>query len=44
MKKASEDFPGYDWHNNAGYPTAKHKASIKKLGTTKLHRNSFKMS
>lgn len=44
MKKTSEDFPGYDWHNNAGYPTAKHKASIKKLGTTKLHRNSFKMS
>ena len=44
MKKASEDFPGYDWHNNAGYPTAKHKASIKKLGKTKLHRNSFKMS
>tara|TARA_B000000532_G_C18811355_1_gene381655 strand:+ start:175 stop:762 length:588 start_codon:yes stop_codon:yes gene_type:complete len=43
MKKASEDFPGYDWHKNAGYPTAKHKASIKKLGITKLHRNSFKM-
>ena len=44
MKKTSKDFPGYDWHNNAGYPTAKHKASIKKLGKTKLHRNSFKMS
>ena len=44
MKKASEEFPGYDWHKNVGYPTAKHKSSIKKLGVTKLHRNSFKMS
>ncbi len=44
MQKASEEFPGYDWHKNAGYPTSKHKAAIKKFGTTKLHRNSFKMS
>ena len=44
MQKASENFPGYDWHKNVGYPTAKHKAAIKKFGITKLHRISFKMS
>ena len=44
MQKASEEFPGYDWYNNVGYPTSKHKAAIKKMGLTKLHRNSFNMS
>ena len=37
------DFPGYGWEKNAGYPTAEHKEAIKLLGTTNLHRLSFKL-
>ena len=43
MGKAALEFPGYDWEKNAGYPTPKHKAAVKSLGTTNLHRLSFKM-
>lgn len=43
MKKSSIEFPGYGWEKNAGYPTAKHKQAIKALGTTNLHRLSFKL-
>ena len=42
MKKAALEFPGYGWEKNAGYPTLKHKKAIKALGTTNLHRMSFK--
>ena len=44
MTKAALEFPGYGWENNAGYPTKKHKARVKSLGTTNLHRLSFKLS
>ncbi|MBM72065.1 MAG: ribonuclease HII [Crocinitomicaceae bacterium] len=43
MKKSSIEFPGYGWEKNAGYPTAKHKQAVKALGTTNLHRLSFKL-
>lgn len=33
--------PEYDWKNNKGYPTKKHRDAIKKVGTTKIHRKSF---
>ena len=42
MKRAALEFPGYGWEKNAGYPTVKHKEAIKELGTTNLHRMSFK--
>lgn len=42
MKRAALEFPGYGWEKNAGYPTVKHKKAIKELGTTNLHRMSFK--
>tara|TARA_Y100000746_G_scaffold224569_1_gene227288 strand:+ start:498 stop:1085 length:588 start_codon:yes stop_codon:yes gene_type:complete len=42
MLKASIEFPGYGWEKNSGYPTLKHKQAIKVLGTTNLHRMSFK--
>ena len=44
MKKAALEFPGYGWDKNAGYPTLKHKAGVKLLGATNLHRLSFKLS
>ena len=43
MKRVALEFPGYGWENNAGYPTAKHKDAVKSLGTTNLHRLSFKL-
>lgn len=43
MKRVALEFPGYGWEKNAGYPTAKHKEAVKSLGTTNLHRLSFKL-
>lgn len=34
-------FPGYGWKSNMGYPTEKHRKSIKEYGVTALHRLSF---
>lgn len=43
MEKIHKDFPAYDWGNNMGYPTKKHRQAIKKYGTTKWHRKSFRL-
>ena len=43
MKRVALEFPGYGWEKNSGYPTAKHKDAVKSLGTTNLHRLSFKL-
>lgn len=43
MNAAAQQYPGYDWLSNKGYPTAKHRAAIKQLGTTPLHRMSFNL-
>jgi ribonuclease HII len=42
MKKMAEEFPGYGWENNAGYPTKAHREGIIKLGLTPIHRKSFR--
>ena len=36
-------FPYYDWVNNKGYPTKKHRQGIVEHGITKYHRKSFKL-
>ena len=41
MMGLHEEFPFYDWNNNKGYPTKKHRKAIKELGTTPYHRMSF---
>lgn len=41
MKKIAEEFPDYDWNNNKGYPTKKHREAIKMHGVTIHHRSSF---
>jgi len=41
MMRLHEEFPYYDWDNNKGYPTKKHREAIKKLGATPYHRMSF---
>ena len=41
MTKLSEDFPGYGWERNMGYPTKEHLEALQKLGLTPHHRLSY---
>ncbi len=43
MFKIHQEYPNYDWNKNKGYPTKKHRESIKSGGSTKYHRLSFKL-
>lgn len=43
MKELHQTYPNYGWDDNAGYPTAKHIAAIKKYGFSPLHRKSYKV-
>ena len=41
MQQLHTEYDMYDWNNNKGYPTRKHREGIKKYGPTPYHRNSF---
>ena len=41
MKKVAKKYPGYGFEIHKGYGTAKHRAQIKKLGLSPIHRKSF---
>jgi ribonuclease HII len=41
MVDLAQQFPGYGWDRNAGYPTAEHRAALLNLGVTAHHRRSF---
>ena len=41
MANYDQEFPGYDFAQNAGYGTAKHLEGIEKHGVTPIHRTSF---
>lgn len=43
MNRIHEEFPMYNWKQNKGYPTQEHRDAIKKFGTTKYHRMSFRL-
>lgn len=43
MQRLHAEFPGYDWDKNKAYPTPKHRAAIRKLGTTPYHRMTYDM-
>ena len=43
MTQIHEEFPMYNWKKNKGYPTKEHRDAIKKYGSTKYHRTSFKL-
>ena len=42
MNQIHEEFPMYNWKQNKGYPTLEHREAIRKYGTTKYHRMSFR--
>lgn len=43
MLEMDKKFPHYDWKNNKGYPTKKHREGIALYGSTPLHRMSFNL-
>ena len=42
MWDLAQQFPGYGWESNAGYPSKSHKEALRNLGVTPHHRRSFK--
>jgi len=42
MRDLAQQFPGYEWERNAGYPSKAHRAALLNLGVTPHHRRSFK--
>ncbi len=43
MMALHQKFPQYDWLNNKGYPTKKHREAIARYGTCIHHRKSFNL-
>ena len=41
MDNYDQEFPGYDFSQNAGYGTTKHLEGLEKYGVTPIHRTSF---
>ena len=41
MVDLSQQYPGYGWEKNAGYPTKAHIEALEYLGVTPEHRRSF---
>lgn len=42
MRDLAQQYPGYGWDTNAGYPTKRHIFALGELGVTPAHRRSFK--
>ena len=42
MVDLAQQYPGYGWEVNAGYPTKAHLAALLNLGVTPVHRRSFR--
>lgn len=43
MEEMDKKYPMYDWKNNKGYPTPKHKMALEQFGPSPIHRKSFKL-
>ena len=44
MLNLASEYPKYDWSNNKGYPTVKHRKAVIEFGMTPYHRKSFRVS
>lgn len=42
MVDLAQQYPGYGWEKNAGYPTKDHLEALLDLGVTPVHRRSFR--
>ena len=43
MAALDKKHPQYDWKNNKGYPTKKHREAIRLVGITSHHRKTFRL-
>ena len=43
MRELAALYPAYGWEQNAGYPTAAHRAAIRAHGPTEWHRTGFRL-
>lgn len=43
MQVMAKKYPEYNWDNNMGYPTKKHRDAIRKHGVTPIHRLTFQL-
>jgi len=43
MEGIHNEFPEYNWKKNKGYPTKEHREAIRKFGSNKYHRKTFKL-
>ena len=43
MNQLAEEFPQYDWRQNKGYPTKKHREAIREYGITPDHRTTYNL-
>jgi len=41
MIALAQEYPGYGWEQNKGYPTRQHRDAIRQFGLTSYHRLSF---
>ena len=41
MMQLAQEFPGYGWEKNKGYPTREHRQAVARLGATPHHRMTF---
>lgn len=44
MDGLADEYPGYDWKKNKGYPTVKHRIAIRENGYTPHHRRTFRLT
>jgi ribonuclease HII len=42
MWDLAQQYPGYGWDRNAGYPSKSHRLALQDIGVTPHHRRSFK--
>lgn len=43
MLRMAQEYPGYGWEVNKGYPTKAHRRAIASLGPTPIHRKTFRL-
>lgn len=43
MATLAKEYPYYDWENNKGYPTKKHRQGIREHGISPYHRKSYNL-
>ncbi len=43
MHQLAQEYPGYGWDTNMGYPTPEHRDGIRSIGVSPYHRKTFQL-